>query len=115
MIGVHFKGRLGNQLFQFYFLQYLKSQKRNTIFFFPNPHHAYLTKYFDFGWYLNLTLGSKLYSAVTRVLPMILPFKSVTIENFYRPRERPIENWRIWYGYFQSDWYIRNTPDPKPL
>ncbi len=107
MIGVYFKGRLGNQLFQYTYLKYLKSKDKSKVYFFPNPHHAYLTKYFDLGTYDNLTLGSKLYSVVTRCIPKVIKFKEVFIENFVFPRERKFNDFSMIYGYFQSDWYLK--------
>ncbi|TZF84754.1 alpha-1,2-fucosyltransferase [Pedobacter sp. BS3] len=110
MTGVTFKGRLGNQLFQLYFLIYLRRNNPRKFIFFVNPHHAYLTKYFDLGTYRNLVLGSKLYSVFTRYLPIVLPFKEVYIQNFVAPREIKPENFTIYNGYFQTDWYLKHTP-----
>lgn len=110
MVGVYFKGRLGNQLFQYVYLLYLKSNHKDKVFFFPNPHHAKIAKYFDLGFYHNLTLDSKLYSAFTRVIPKIINFKPVYIENLFHPRERVLENFTMHYGYFQSDWYLKRIP-----
>jgi hypothetical protein len=115
MTGVSFKGRLGNQLFQFCFLRYLKSNNGLGFYFFPNPHHAYLTKYFDLGFYYNLTLGSKLYSGVMRVLPRLFGCKDVFFYNFSAPRAVKAKNRTIYNGYFQSDWYLQNTADPLPI
>lgn len=115
MTGVHFKGRLGNQLFQFYFLRYLKTNKKG-FYFFPNPHHApHLPRYFDMGWYYNLTLPSKLYSVAMRLLPKIFRFKEIHLYNFSGPRPVNVQDGAIYYGYFQSDWYYRNTEKPFPL
>jgi len=111
MVGVRFKGRLGNQLFQYCFLLYLKQKNPYGIFLFPNPHHAYLTRYFDLGNYHNLTLGSKLYSAFTRILPFILRMKEVYFHNFVSPREVEVNNNTIYNGYFQSDFYVKQLPD----
>ena len=107
MVGVYFKGRLGNQLFQYAYLLYLKSKYKDKVFFFPNPHHAYIAKYFDLGTYHNLTLGSKLYSIMMRCIPRILPFKDVFFHNFVAPKEKKPENFTIHHGYFQSDWYLK--------
>ncbi len=115
MVGVKFQGRLGNQLFQYYFLLYLKSRDKRRMYFFPNPHHAYLARYFDLGWYHNLTLGSKLYSIFMRVIPRLLSFKEVYVHNFVSPREVNVQNFSIYNGYFQSDYYIKRVPSPKPL
>ncbi|WP_159467667.1 alpha-1,2-fucosyltransferase [Dyadobacter sp. 3J3] len=111
MVGVNFTGRLGNQLFQYYFLQYLKTKNRKNIYFFPNPHHAYLVKYFDFGPYENFTQSSKLYSVFTRSIPKIFKFKQVYVQNFFGPKEFNPENLTMYNGFFQSDFYIKHLPD----
>lgn len=112
MVGVLFNGRLGNQLFQFYFLLYLKSRKKNTLFFFPNPHHAKIAKYFDLGPFRNLTLNSKIYSVVTRLIPRIIKFNEVYIQNIQVPKEVDVKDYTIYKGFFQSDWYLKHTPEP---
>lgn len=106
MTGVKFIGRLGNQLFQYHFLMYLKSRNPRRLYFFPNPHHAYLTRYFDLGWYHNLTLGSKLYSLLMRNIPELLRFRYIQVHNFVSPREITPQNGCIYEGYFQSDFYL---------
>jgi|SRR5215217_3093533 len=108
MIGVKFNGRLGNQIFQLAFFEYLKTNNKNRSFFFLNPHHSYISKYFDLGTFHNLTLGSKAYSAITRVLPDILKFKEVYIQNIQVPRAIHPENWTIYKGFFQTDWYVKH-------
>lgn len=115
MTGVNFIGRLGNQLFQYHFLLYLKAKNPWKLYFFPNPHHAYLTRYFDLGWYHNLTLGSKLYSVLMRILPKILPFKEVWVQNFVSPRAYEPADWTIYNGYFQTDYYLKQIKNPKPI
>lgn len=115
MTGVTFKGRMGNQIFQFYFYMYLKAHNKNKFIFIPNPHHAYLAKYFDFGLYYNVILGSKLYSAFSRSLPKIFKFKELYIQNFVYPKEIKPQNFAIYNGYYQTDWYIRHTPEPFKL
>ena len=114
MVGVTFKGRLGNQLFQFIFFLYLKSRNKNKLVFIPNPHHAYLTKYFDLGHY-NRFLGSKIYSVFTRAIPHILKFKQIYVQNFVAPRHIEPEDGTIINGYFQTDWYYRHLPEKKEL
>lgn len=113
MVGVKFQGRLGNQLFQYYFLLYLKSRNKRLIYFFPNPHHAYLSKYFDLGWYHNLTLGSKLYSVAMRLIAKLLNFREIPVHNFVAPKVVHVQNGVIYNGYFQSDYYLRHTPEKK--
>lgn len=115
MVGVYFNGRLGNQLFQYHFLLYLKSRNRKLCYFFPNPNHAYLTKYFDLGWYHNVTLGSRIYSVFTRFLPDIIKFKTVHCHNFIAPKDMTVSNWSIYYGFFQSDFYLKNTKERKEI
>ena len=111
MTGVYFKGRLGNQLFQYVFLLYLKSRSKNSIVFFPNPHHAYLSKYFDLGTYNNLILGSKLYSLVTRAAPLIM--KAHHVHSFVTPKHIKPQSFTIYHGYFQTDFYY-NSLEVKP-
>jgi len=106
MVGVKFIGRLGNQLFQYYFLQYLKTQAPGKFFFFPNPHHAYLARYFQLGWYHNLTLNSKLYSLLARAIPKIFSFREVPIHNFFKPKPIQVQDSTIYTGYYQSDFYV---------
>lgn len=108
MIGVKFNGRLGNQIFQYVFYQYLKTNNEKQSFFFVNPHHAYLTKYFDLGMYENLTLGSKLYSILTRTAAAVLPFKEHYIQNIQVPRPVIVRNWTSYKGFFQTDWYLNH-------
>ncbi|CAG4998960.1 hypothetical protein DYBT9275_02118 [Dyadobacter sp. CECT 9275] len=111
MVGIKFNGRLGNQLFQYFFMLYLKSRDNGKIYFFTNPHHAYLARYFDFGWYHNLTLRSKAYSVLARMLPKILSFRDIYVHNFFGPKEHKPVNFTIYNGFFQSDFYIRHLPE----
>jgi len=111
MVGVKFNGRLGNQLFQYFFLIYLKSRDGSKSYFFINPHHAYLARYFDFGTYHNLTLSSKIYSVAARSIPKIFRFKDIYVQNFFSPKEHTPVNRTIYNGFFQSDFYIRHLPD----
>src|SRR5690606_26210867 len=115
MIGVRFKGRLGNQLFQYCFLMYLKSKRPGKFFFFPNPHHASLARYFDLGFYHNLTLNSKLYSLFTRVLPSVMKFEEAQLHNFVAPKDISVKDNTIYNGYFQSDFYIKQLPEDFTL
>jgi hypothetical protein len=106
MIGVKFNGRMGNQIFQYVFYQYLKTNNEKHKFFFVNPHHAYLTKYFDLGSFENFTQGSKVYSLLTRWAPFLLPFKEDYIQNIQVPKPVIVKNWMIYKGFFQTDWYL---------
>lgn len=115
MTGVKFIGRLGNQLFQYHFLMYLKARHPGRVYFFPNPHHAYLTRYFDLGWYHNLTLSSKLYSLLMRVLPRIVSFQEKWMHNFVAPREIAPGDRCIYNGYFQSDFYVKHLKKPPRI
>ena len=108
MIGIKFNGRLGNQIFQYVFYQYLKTNNKKKHFFFVNPHHAYLTKYFDLDTYDNFTLGSKIYSIFTRSVPHLIKFKELYIQNIQVPREVHVEDWMIYKGFFQTDWYLKH-------
>jgi hypothetical protein len=110
MVGVYFTGRLGNQLFQYYFLKYLKTRNKKLTYFFPNPHHAYLARYFDLGTYHNLTLKSRLYSGFTRMIPRIIDFKPVYVHNFIGPKEFDPKDGTMFYGYYQSDFYLKHLP-----
>ncbi|WP_129713796.1 alpha-1,2-fucosyltransferase [Pedobacter sp. SYP-B3415] len=115
MIGVKFNGRLGNQLFQFAFFCYLKSQAPRKTIFFINPHHATLGRYFDLGGYNNLTLNSKIYSVLARTLSRMIPLKRNYIQNIYVPKPvEPIDR-TLYTGFFQTDFYYERTPEPyKP-
>ncbi|MBU1372309.1 MAG: alpha-1,2-fucosyltransferase [Bacteroidetes bacterium] len=112
MVGVEFKGRLGNQLFQYAFLKYLKGQKKGLIYFFPNPHHAYLEKYFELEGHDNFLLGSKAYSAITRCLPYLLRIKDLFFHNWVGPKPVEVKNWRYYKGYFQTDYYYEHLEKP---
>lgn len=108
MIGVKFEGRLGNQLFQFIYMKYLKSNF-HFIFFFVNPHHSSIGKYFDLGWFNNMILTSTFCSYIMRILPKIFRFRDVYVHNFFAPKHPKLQNWAIYNGYYQSDWYINHT------
>lgn len=114
MTGVNFKGRLGNQLFQYIFLKYLQSRSKGEFIFFTNPHHAYLTKYFELDRFQDRTLGSKMYSIVTRLAERLLPFKNIYVQNFVKPKHQESKNLMIYNGYFQTDWYL-NQLEEKPV
>lgn len=107
MIGIFFNGRLGNQIFQFYFYLYLKSNHRDKIVFFVNPNHSYIGRYFDLGRY-NLLL-TKFASLFTRFIPDVFRFQNRYPQNFVGPREFDVENFTIFHGFFQSDWYMKNS------
>lgn len=113
MIGVKFEGRLGNQLFQYVFLKYIKSRNKNKLVFFVNPHHSYISKYFELEGHDNQLLSSKAYSAITRFLPTILNLKAIFIHNWIIPKPFKIRNWSQYIGYFQSDYYYAQLPS-KP-
>lgn len=115
MVGVYFKGRLGNQLFQYTYFLFLKSKFKKGIFFFPNPHHAYITKYFDLGLFHNFILGSKLFSIITRIIPKVVKFKPVYFRNISTPVVKPYESLTMHYGYFQTDWYLKQIGKPINL
>jgi len=115
MVGVKFIGRMGNQIFQYAFFQYLKTNQKGFTFFFVNPHHAYLTKYFDLADHDNLTLGSKVYSIYTRILPKILKFKEVYLESIQVPKNVTVEDWTIYKGFYQTDFYLKNIQGPFKL
>ncbi|WP_316788106.1 alpha-1,2-fucosyltransferase [Pedobacter frigoris] len=108
MVGVKFIGRLGNQIFQYAFFQYLKTNNKDKHFFFTNPHHGYLTKYFEIDSFQQLTLGSKLYSIYARLVPKIFKFKEVYIESIQVPKKVEVKDWILYKGFFQTDFYLKN-------
>jgi hypothetical protein len=108
MIGVKFNGRLGNQIFQYAFFQYLRTNNKGKWFFFVNPQHGYLTKYFDLGLYQNMSMGSKLYSIFARSAALVLPFEELYIQNIQVPRPVIVKDWMIYKGFFQTDWYLNH-------
>lgn len=114
MIGVRFDGRLGNQLFQYVFLKYIKFRKPNKNVFFSNPHHAYIQKYFELEGNDNLLMDSKVYSTITRFLPFLLKLKTVFIHNWIVPKPFKINNNSLYSGYFQSAYYYEQLAT-KPL
>ncbi|MFD2162927.1 alpha-1,2-fucosyltransferase [Paradesertivirga mongoliensis] len=116
MTAVYFKGRLGNQMFQYVFYRYLKEKNSDKLIFFSNPHHAYLSKYFELENYQAVTFESKIYSVLVRFIPRLLRFKDVYVQNFVRPRNYEARNSVVYNGYFQTDWYynqLQNKPHFK--
>lgn len=112
MVGVKFIGRLGNQIFQYAFFQYLKTNNPDRNFFFANPHHGYLTKYFDLDPNHNFILSSKLYSVVARSIPKIRKFEEIYIESIQVPKPIKVKNWTIYKGFFQTDFYVNRIIGP---
>lgn len=107
MTGVEFNGRLGNQIFQLAFFQYLKTNNKRRFFFFINPQDAYVTKYFDLSPANNLILGSKFLSIFPRLLKKCYNLKEVYIQNIQVPRHVTPKDWVIYTGFFQTDWYVK--------
>lgn len=107
MVGVKFNGRLGNQIFQLAFFEYLRTNNSNKSFFFSNPHHAYLTKYFDLGTKNNLILGSKALQFAARAITKFFKYEEIYIQNIQVPREVVVKNNVIYKGFFQTDWYTK--------
>ncbi|MHA4895118.1 alpha-1,2-fucosyltransferase [Pedobacter sp. PWIIR3] len=107
MVGVKFIGRLGNQIFQYAFFQYLKTNNPGKTFFFVNPHHGYLPKYFDLGAYQNTILSSKIYSVFTRVTPKVFKFNEIYLESIQVPKKVEVKDWTIYKGFFQTDFYVK--------
>jgi hypothetical protein len=107
MVGISYKGRLGNQLFQFVFYNYLRSKDKSKFFFLNNPQHADLSKYFHLEWSNRFT-GTKIYSLLTRILVKSVAFEDVYMHNFVGPRAVQVANKTIYNGYFQTDWYLKN-------
>ncbi|HEY0054084.1 MAG TPA: alpha-1,2-fucosyltransferase [Pedobacter sp.] len=114
MTGVYFKGRLGNQMFQYVFYRYIKAENPDKLIFFSNPHHANLATYFELEQFQALTFESKLYSIFIRFIPKLLFFKDVFFFSFVAPRKVSIENFKVYNGYFQTDWYLNQLAE-KPL
>lgn len=111
MIGVTFCGRLGNQLFQFYFFQYVKAVNKRKLVIIPNPGHAYLYKYFDLGKYNYI--GSKPYKYLTYALYKFgMLRKEVYIQNNEVPKPFTAQNGTMYHGFHQTEWYLKNTPNP---
>ena len=113
MIGVRFDGRLGNQLFQYVFLKYVKFREPNKKVFFSNPHHAYIYKYFELEGRDNFLMSSKIYSVITRFLPTLFKLKTVFIHNWIVPKPFKIYNNSLYRGYFQSAYYYEQLSE-KP-
>lgn len=114
MVGIKFDGRLGNQIFQYAFYHYLK-QNNKGVYFFINPHHAYLSKYFKLDPFNNFTLGSKLYSVFTRTISKSLTFKEIYIQNIQVPKKIEVKNWTVYKGFYQTDWYLNQTSGKLPI
>lgn len=108
MTGVTFKGRLGNQLFQFCFYHYLRSNNPGKWVFLVNPHHAVIGRYFDLEGYDRI-LNSKPGSLILWSIPRLLKFRDIHHQNFVSPRPVSIAPRTVHHGYFQTDWYIRNA------
>lgn len=107
MIGVKFNGRLGNQIFQLAFFEYLKTNNRSKSFFFINPQDAYLTKYFDLGIANNRLLGSKWLTIFPRLINKFFKIKEIYIQNIQVPKAVDVTDKVIYKGFFQTDWYVR--------
>jgi hypothetical protein len=91
--------------------------------FFSRRFFIFSFFFFVFFFYLgggvgfkndNLLLASKPYSAITRILPLLLKLKQVYIHNWIIPKEFPIKNWSVYVGYFQSDYYYKQLHE-KPI
>ncbi len=115
MVGIKFNGRLGNQLFQYVYFNYLKSIDQNKWYFFVNPHHGYLTKYFDLGFWHNIYFGSKILSVFARLIPKIFNFEEVYVHNFFEPKQPNVKEQTIINGYFQSDFYYNKLVNPQKI
>src|SRR5690606_4290526 len=113
--GVKFIGRLGNQLFQVAFLHYLKTSNPDKTFFFVNPHHSYINKYFELGKFYDLALGSKFYSIFTRSLYVFMKSNEEYIQSIHVPIKVNVKNWVVYKGFYQTDWYYNHTPSPLNL
>lgn len=103
-----FIGRLGNQLFQYFFLLYLQKKHKNFYIFFANPRHGLaIAKYFDLGSNNNFTLGSRLYSLFIRLIQKLIKFENVSVPSFTSPKPLKVKNNTIYWGYYQTDWYVK--------
>ncbi|ACU04179.1 alpha-1,2-fucosyltransferase [Pedobacter heparinus] len=108
MVGVQFNGRLGNQIFQYAFYQYLKTNNKRIFFFFSNPTDSYLTKYFDIDRTEDYCLTYKALFIVPKILNKILASRQIYIQNIQIPKPVSVRNWTIYKGFFQTDWYVKN-------
>ncbi len=115
MIGIKFRGRLGNQIFQYYFMKYMKSQAPNQLVFFTNPNHAYITKYFEFSPYEKIICGSRVWSLITRHLPDWCKMQVKEVHNFSKPRHYAPVPGTLFSGFYQTDWYFKQIPNVKKL
>jgi hypothetical protein len=115
MIGTKFKGRLGNQLFQIVFHQYLRTNNPDKTLFISNPHHSYLAKYFEFDEDINRKLTTFSYRIYTYFIKLLYNFKEHYIENNHVPNKINVINNTIYKGFFQTDWYFKNIVGPFKL
>jgi len=113
MIGVKFNGRLGNQLFQYVFFQYLRSNNKRRLFFFSNPHQSYFSKYFELDY--NYLLENRCCVFLSKVIVRLIPFKEIYIQNIEVPKPVKVKNWSLYKGYFQTDWYLNNIAEKFDL
>jgi hypothetical protein len=113
MIGTTFCGRLGNQLFQLQFHQYVKAHNPKKLVVIPNPHHAKVFKYFDLG--KQNYLGSLPYEMTMRVLYRVIPYKQVYITNLHVPQPYSFNDGTVYNGFHQTDWYLNNTAEPMKM
>lgn len=113
MTGVTYCGRLGNQLFQFHFYQYLKATNKGKWIFIPNPQHASVYKYFDLGPYNYM--GTRVYAALGMILYKFGRFKEIYIQNIEVPKPLKVADRTLYHGFHQTDFYLNNTPDPVKI
>lgn len=111
MIGTTFCGRMGNQIFQFFFFQYVKEANKDRIVVIPNPSHAYFYKYFDLGKYNYI--GKKYYKVLTYAFYKLgLLRKQVYMQNYHSPKPFEAQNGTMYHGFHQTEWYLQNTTNP---
>jgi hypothetical protein len=113
MTGITYCGRLGNQIFQFHFFQYIKATNKGKFIFMPNPRHSTIYKYFDLGKY-NYQ-GSLWYAAMGKLLYKLVKFKEIYIQNTEVPKPLQVADRTFYHGFHQTDFYLKNTPDPVKI
>lgn len=110
MIGIRFKGRLGNQLFQYSFVRGI-SRKLGFSFFisYPIDENVLLQKYFNLGNPYRLLMAQ----AAGKLIGMLgLKYKTVQIkETDKQPGLEGIADSVIYDGYFQTSYYYDKCKD----
>lgn len=115
MVGIKFNGRLGNQIFQLAFFMYLKSNNKQKLFYFVNYHHSYLHKYFEFDVPPYSWFYSRLTFKLTNLFLKLFPHREIYIQNIQIPKPVQVKDWSVYKGFFQTDWYLKNSKEKLNL